>query len=197
MILERLSKSLKKSRSAIADVHGGLGEIRSRIDELRDQRDAIESRPLPLASVEREVDAWLDTTVANAVTALPVNRFATPKERRRGEPDFELPLPLRHGANTPDAGPAVGILLGLLVATNREAFKMILLGRLGDYYENREGIEPSAAADLISEIDNEIWSLEHDEEFLIRDAEAAGLELQRRPDANPEIVLLADSEQAT
>lgn len=108
--------------------------------------------------------------------------------------DLDIQLPLAPGETTPNATRAVNRLLGLMVATNRDAFRKAFVDDLDDYYEDKEWIEPEDRIKRTAELEAEVLYLELTEEAAIRDAEANGINILRRADADPRVVLAANSE---
>lgn len=171
-----LKKLLAGSRKAASSVSEGLHELRLRRLRLLDERDELASRPVPKDEALRALDRDLDELVDTAKDLANIRSLT-----RSEQPAWTIP--------------ANGILMGLLIGANRAAFRDQLAAMLEPAYAS--GAKPIASeerAATLRRIDDDLFDLEKAEEAAIRGAEAAGLSVLRRADADPRAVLLADEE---
>lgn len=171
-----LKKLLAGSRKAAASVSDGLQELRLRRLRLLDERDATAARPVPkddaLAALDRDINELVDIAKREANV-----RSLT----RADNPSWTIPQN--------------GLLIGLLIGANRDAFRDQLAAMLEPAYAN--GAKPISADEreaTLRRIDDDLLDLEIAEESAIRASEAAGLSVLRRADADPRAVLAADDE---
>jgi len=171
-----LKKLLAGSRKAATSVSEGLQELRLRRLRLLDERDEIAARPVPKDEALAALDRDIDDLIAIAKRETNVRSLT-----RADNPSWTIPQN--------------GVLLGLLIGANRAAFRDQLAAMLEPAYAN--GAKPIASeerAATLRRIDDELLDLENAEEAAIRGAEAAGLSILRRADADPRAVLLADKD---
>lgn len=169
-----LKKLLAGSRKAASSVSEGLQELRLRRLRLLDERDEIASRPAPKDEAVAALDRDIDELVAIAMRETNVRSLI-----RAEAPAWTIP---------PN-----GVLMGLLIGANRDAFRKQLAEMIAPAYEN--GAQPIAADEreaTLRRIDDDLIDLEKAEEAAIRGAEAAGLSVLRRVDADPRAVLASD-----
>ena len=169
-----LKKLLTGSRKAAASVTDGLQELRMRHLRLLDERDEIAARPVPQAEAIAALDRDIDELVEIAKRETNVRSLT-----RAENPSWSIP---------PN-----GLLIGLLIGANRDAFRKQLAEMIAPAYEN--GAQPIAADEreaTLRRIDDDLIDLEKAEEAAIRGAEAAGLSVLRRADADPRAVLASD-----
>jgi hypothetical protein len=171
-----IGKLLAGQKKATAAISDGLAELRMRRLRLLDERDALASRPVPKDEALRALDRDLDELVDTAKDLANIRSLT-----RSEQPAWTIP--------------ANGILIGLLIGANRAAFRDQLAAMLEPAYAS--GAKPIASeerAATLRRIDDDLFDLEKAEEAAIRGAEAAGLSVLRRADADPRAVLLADEE---
>ena len=110
---------------------------------------------------------------------------------------FELPKiivrPAEGGVPTIDYVAATDALLGLLVATAMPILRQIVAGQLTDLTEGREMMDGATRAKKLARNEAQLLDLELAEEAAIRAMEAAGIDVARRPDADPRALLAADA----
>ena len=147
-----------------------IAKIRAQIADLKANRRALSNAPVSLAEAEASIDAY----VADAAERYHgvVDRLA-----QRGE------------------------LHTLAVSDEPEAFAAFMHGdqikaRLMAAVKPRltDGMDAGERARQIAEIDTKILAAERDEEQTIQQAESEGLEITRRADADPRIVLGLETE---
>lgn len=155
-----------------------LGKLRRQIAKLKDERAIIIESRLPkeeaLARLLQFVDAEADSFDG-------YGRFINAASTHDADPGSIEGFELWQGARAPDAGP---ILCWLLRDTIKE--KLAETIRASDY---PEGIPSNQRAVAIADIERQLFQLEREEEALICEAEEAGIEIERREDCDPRIVL--------
>lgn len=169
-----LKKLLTGSRKAAASVKDGLQELRMRRLRLLDERDELASRPVPKDEALAALDRDIDELVAIAMRETNVRSLT-----RAEAPAWTIPQN--------------GVLMGLLIGASRATFRDQLATMLEPAYSN--GAKPISADEReanLRRIDDELLDLELAEESAIRAAEAAGLSVLRRADADPRAVLACD-----
>jgi hypothetical protein len=171
-----LKKLLAGSRKAASSVSEGLQELRMRRLRLIDERDEIAARPVPKDEALAALDRDLDELIAIAKRETNMRSLT-----RADNPAWTIPQN--------------GVLLGLLLGANRAAFRDQLADMIAPVYAN--GSKPIAADEreaALRRIEEELLDIELAEEAAIRAAEAAGLTVLRRADADPKAVLASDAE---
>lgn len=83
--------------------------------------------------------------------------------------------------------------IGLLAAACREQLREVIVQEISTHFEAGDEMALPEREAQISKIADELDELERAEEALIREADAAGLPILRRADADPDVLLLADS----
>jgi hypothetical protein len=83
----------------------------------------------------------------------------------------------------------VNDLVGLLVLTDRDLIRGLIVDRIDGALANRSGVDRAQRGEMIAQAEAALLDLELEEERTVRIAEAAGLAVQRRPDADPRAVL--------
>lgn len=168
-----VKKLLAGSRKAAASVSDGLQELRMRRLRLLDERDELASRPVPQADALAALDRDLDELVKIAKRETNVRSLT-----RADNPSWTIPQN--------------GILIGLLIGANREAFRAQLTDMIAPAYADAKPIEAAEREASLRRLDEELLDIELAEEAAIRAAEAAGMSVLRRADADPRAVLAGD-----
>ncbi|TIS04589.1 MAG: hypothetical protein E5X14_22550 [Mesorhizobium sp.] len=163
---------LKATKSAAAEVKSGLDQLRAQIADLKKRRSQLEMAPVPKEEALKRIDALMDHLTERADIFLRAEQFT---ERDR----YVMPA---LGQN------AATILLGFAAPLLRQR-----LEKLSETYAAGDGPTADAHRQLLAKFDAELLDLELAEESLVRAAEAAGIEILRRGDADPRAVLAADS----
>jgi hypothetical protein len=156
----------EKLKGLIGSTRGELDTIRNRIAELKVEAKAIEAAPLPLEEAVADLDAWMDHLAGHrqmnvGMHLSPHGRSVWPKLDVE-----ELFVTLR---------PTIR-------AVRLDAIQRELAGRL-------PGLPQEERAARLAEIDRQLLALEISEEAMIEEAEAAGIRIARRVDADPRAVL--------
>lgn len=164
--------SLKdKIARAVGGVSSEVDRIRGEIARLKETREAVMGGQRSLAEAEAMLDEALDRIAARfnpSATAL-LNPETTVA-------DFVV------GYGTTDTPTE------MLVWLHRDALKARFMSAMKD------AAEPGAVTaedrrERVAKIDAQLFDLEQQEERLIEEAEEAGIEITRRPDADPRAVL--------
>lgn len=169
-----IGKLLAGQKKATAAISDGLAELRMRRLRLLDERDELAARPAPKSEALAALDRDIDELVAIAKRETNVRSLT-----RAGHPAWTIP--------------ANGLLIALLIGANRNAFRDQLAAMLEPAYSN--SAKPISADEReanLRRIDDDLLDLELAEETAIRAAEAAGLSILRRADADPRAVLASD-----
>lgn len=190
-MLSALKTKLTALRAAPTDLNGLL----DRIDDLREtiashqaEREAVSRAPRPASEILEALDFHLDKIATQSVDALHLGRIT-----RRDVPTvLELPFRLDRDTRQVDATAALQAVFGLLIACNREAFRSLIAGQINDLCRGRPALTDADQASRLAALDQEILIAEMAEERSIRDLEAAGVAVLRRPDASPLAALAAD-----
>lgn len=174
---------VKKIAAAITGAGKAAGDVRKAVETMRtdrlqllDNRDAIEAMATPRDEAIAALDAGLDSLADRAVEAVSISSLTRPARAPTFVPNV-----------------ADGDLLGLLIAANRDNIRDIIVDRLDEFYAQHAAMSAADKAAAILKIDAELLDLELAEEGAIRAAEAAGLAIERREDADPRAVLAADT----
>ena len=181
-----------KTRSAATkDLPGLLDAVdqhRERIARLTAEREAIAHAPRPISETLSLLDDHLDALATSGVDALRLGRLTS----RGAAISLDLPFHIDRATGAVDGSHASRALLGLLVATNRAAFRQIVEGQLTDLMRDRSAMTDAEQVARLAEVDAERTAVELREESAIRQLERSGLPVLRRPDASPVALLVAD-----
>jgi hypothetical protein len=166
----------EKARQAVQNV-------RQQITETRRERDALAVAPLTKAEAADRIQAWLDAEAKRARLDLVAGEFAAPG---RG-PGHPFRVPVRAGEQrSADLGPVLAALFS-------DQVKAAILDALP---ADADAIPMADRPGHLAELDARVRELEAEEERLIEEAEAAGVEITRRPDASPEAILAVEWPEA-
>lgn len=174
--LGSLKKLLTGATSATREITAAIEELRAKRLSVLDERDRILGLPHPratiLAAIDRDIDAAIDR--ARDQVYLP--------SLLRGEPGPHLRIP-----------PA-DVLAGLLISANRTAVRAELVSLVEAQLGDQDAPTEAERAAALKRLADDLADLESAEESLIRQAEASGLAVLRRADADPDTLLLDDDE---
>lgn len=173
-MISALLKNVKRRNDADAEFKAELITLRKDMAKLTRQREDVEAAPVPKAEALTAVSHWLDE--------LEERHMPSPGAFTTGH------VGDRPSLKTADGSP----LAGLFAAACRELILKTLDDHLDDYYENRPSLSSEQKRQQLAKLDADILRLARLEESAIREAEAAGLPIRRREDAEPAIVLLTD-----
>ena len=169
-----IGKLLAGQKKATAAISDGLAELRMRRLRLLDERDELASRPVPKDEALAALDRDIDELIAIAMRETNVRSLT-----RAEAPSWTIPQN--------------GVLMGLLIGASRATFRDQLAAMLEPAYSNEAKPIPAEEREAaLRRIDEDLLDLELAEEAAIRSAEAVGLHVQRRADADPRAVLASD-----
>lgn len=187
-------KKFRAPRDAVASSFAVLDALREATAEKKAEIARIERAPVPVAEAMTAIEDWMAEAATAAVDGLSLRALLEPGRAAEG---IRLPVAFSHvdgKATIPDASPAVAALLGLFIATNGPALRKVLAAQLADLSEIRgEAIPAAERAARIEAARAELLEAELLEEAATRQIEAAGLDVARRPDADPRALLCADA----
>ncbi|MDN3518315.1 hypothetical protein QWY84_11890 [Aquisalimonas lutea] len=158
------------------DPRQAVQSVREQIQTTRRERERLAEAPLTKDEVAERVDSWLTEQASRARIDLLASDFAAPG-RREGNP-FRLPV-RRGDQSSVDVGP-------LMASLFRDQVREAILQELP---EDDGAVAMAERPGKLAELEKKIRELERHEENLIVEAEAAGVEIQRRPDASPDVIL--------
>lgn len=170
-------------------VQAEVSALREKISALQNEQQVLlaqgRSRAEVKDSVESLVAEWAET--GNKRRALDLTDLSTGENAKtlKVAGSSHATSDMGHGSVTVDLGPLLTTLLGA------DAIKAALLRGIEQV---PAGLDKKAKASRLAAIANELDRLEHREERLIEQAEAAGEHITRRPDARPEVVLAPQDE---
>ncbi|WP_422028496.1 hypothetical protein [Roseovarius sp.] len=177
----KTANSLSKARDGAMKA---TGEARQAVDQLRDlrvrlldERDEVASRPLPFELAAEAAEQAIQRRAEAALDRLSVTGLMRPADRRR--PHLEIS----------DEQAA-----DLAFAANAAAIAGLIRERLEQECKGSKPLAPEDRDREIERLDAEILAAELAEEGLIRGLEQAGIEMLRRPDADPRALLVSDAE---
>jgi hypothetical protein len=149
-----------------------VSESRAKIAALQQEHEQVRTAPRPLVEAVARIDRGLDLEAARL--RAPLGALVSP----------DAPLPMRMQLDD------VGDVSPLIASLFRQQVRELLVAAVTRHYkEHPPGLPALERAAKLRELDAEILRLEHEEEATIREAEGAGLELDRRADASPAAVL--------
>ncbi len=158
-----------------------LESLRAELAAARGERSRVASAPAPLAEAEERIDAWIAACGAEWQPA--VGYFASAEG---GAGSFRLGLPARGIADPLRAAEAQ------TCALHGDSVRRALLERAEQHLAQHEpGLPEAQRAERLAQLDANLERFEREEEELVRQLEAEGAAVQRRPDAPPGILLSA------
>lgn len=165
---EEVRKIVGRSKRGTVDLSEGLEAIRVSIALAKEDRSAIARMPVSAEEAASRAEAW----VANLGKSTPLDAIAS----RLIQPDWREP--------------ASSDTLGVVISVLQEQIGAALLSSISSLYgKAKAGVSASDRAAAIAKHDMQILDLELSEEAIIRAAEAAGIDVLRRADADPRAVL--------
>jgi hypothetical protein len=193
--VEKLKRLISGSRGGAQSVAEGIKELRERRLALLDLRDDVRARPVPYDEACAALRRDLAVMGADVIDGLALGGLMRPDGAPRFKPERPSPRLVNMGDGPPVVMPAPGPHpLALLAAAVPDALASAIEAKLAAAYQN--AAEPMTEADKAAEmarIDGELSDLERAEEAAIRAAEAAGMSIMRRGDADPSAVLAPDA----
>ena len=162
-----------------------VAKVREQIVALQHEREQLEHAPISKSEARDRVEAFVTTCATRWRPNL--GPFVNASDRAD---TFEL-VPGQFRGHLHDGHALADDRAAVAVALCRFAPTLVKsqLLKAVDAHIGESGISAEARAERLAAIDGELDALEISEEQLIRTAEAQGLELPRRADARPELVL--------
>lgn len=162
-----------KDRAAALSALDSIPAIQGRITDAQSALKTLRAAPASREEMLSAIDAGLDRYAENARSAFDISTLLASDSAPRFNP----------------RDPHVSDIVGLLVLTDRDLIRGLIVDRIDRALANREGIARTERTARIAEAEAALFDLELEEERTVRIAEAAGLAVQRRPDADPRAVL--------
>lgn len=181
---------LTAGRAAIADAHAELERLRDAVVAAKAQVTAIERAPRPVSEALDAFDAWADAAATSAIDAARVDLLVDPSSQAAG---LRLPVVLAAGQVVPNVEAAANVLLGLLALVGRTELRRVIEGQLTDLTDGRQTLGAAERQKKIERAQADLLAAELADEAAVRAMEAIGLDVARRPDADPRALLAADS----
>jgi hypothetical protein len=166
------ARQTKAAAAVFESIEGVRGQIIAQSNELHRLRAMPEPQAVAEVQLDREISAHVVTAQAMMARAIPSlsgigRRSALPLDPTREE------------------------ILALTIATNPKTFRALAVAELTAFYKDRDAMQRDQRDARIAEVEAELLKLELTEESMIRQAEAAGMDVRRRANANPAAVLAA------
>ncbi len=180
--MAKITARLRKWRDLFTSTRSDIDELRGRHLRLLEETERVRRAPMPAENIRARIDGILNDLEARARSKTIPTTFALPPTPGIANPARDHCFEREHL----DLG--MLIVLGA-VDRDRIAAKLTADAMAAVPGPAMTAIERDAAlAKLAAEIDD----VEHVEESLIREGEAVGLQIQRREDANPAILLAVE-----
>lgn len=184
-MLKNILTSFSKTKASTLTLLDLLDQARAAVERAKERAEAIRRAPMDEAGAIARVDAWLDQAATSAIDRIGLE-YAT-------QPEWagpSLPMPTFPGDTAPNAKPGLEVLLGLIALTSRDHLRAVIAGQIGDRLAGDPGMNSQTRAKRLAEAEADVLSAELTEERLVREMQASGLDVARRPDV-PGVVLLA------
>jgi hypothetical protein len=163
-------------KTALADIGKDLESTRNQIAELHEQEQALLAAPVTPKQAIAVLERWVDYNASKFDTE---NSILAPAYHG------EMPVQSDFGMERRGGGdPTTAIFCYFLGDVIKQRLGDAITKRLG-----REGITDETRQKKLEEVRQKRHGLEIHEELIIRDAEAIGMKIDRRHDADPAIVL--------
>lgn len=186
------ASSLHKTiHKATSDVSNAISSLRDEIMALREEREWLETGPLPKSEFIERICSSIDLASESFDSQPPIasalhadrngNHELSYLFRINGTTNGYATGNVAHGDINANIGPMLCFFFGDQIKE-----KLLTTVEKMDYQEGPPDAERAA---LIANIDMRIHDLEVEEESIIETAESVGIEIMRRPDCNPAIVL--------
>ena len=156
-----------------------LQEIRSQIADLKHSLETTKTAALPLADVEANINAAVDTWASKFDADWLGRCFVSPEAIMTPE-SFETACAGEEGK------------MAIIAAWNDPAGLKKKLIDAARPYAAGKGMSQQDRPAFIRKQEAQLFKLETEEEVLVCQLEADGLEVFRRPDADPGIILATD-----
>jgi hypothetical protein len=168
--VRKSSDLVNTTRAAGNELREAIETLRISIIDLKDERVQIENSIPSKEIAEARFLSWIDAMVAYKDTPR-INVFTQGVHYRQ-----------------PYADP----MLEPLVVYLSSAVKREGITQINEFYSDKKGLSNEERDDRLATLDRQILDAELAEETIIRNAEAIGLPVARRADANP-LAVLADA----
>lgn len=189
-----LLKSLTAKREAARELTSTVDDLREQIAEAQARIAAIEAAPQDIETALAAFDRWADEAATQAVDSLPIRRLLSPESAGRG---LDMAPLARPSDRAPDATPIANAALGLIFLVARDQLREVVSGQLQDLMGGQTGLTAATRAKKVEEAKSALLALEAGEELAIRALEESGIEVVRRSDADPRILLAAEASLAS
>lgn len=168
-------------KTTIADVGKELESTRSEIFDLHAQEQTLLAAPVTVKQAVTALTTWVDKTAAQFESQTPILARLYHGDTLLGT-DLD---PTQHGRDN-----LTTVLCYLCGDAIKQRMAEAITKQIG-----REGLTTEARETKLQEVRKKCHGLEIREEMLIRDVEAVGMKIDRRPDAAPAVVLGALTEE--
>ena len=173
----RAATARRTVQAAASELRQALADQRSRIAELKAEIEEVERAPFDAAEAGRRVDEKVGVLATVAPDRLSLASLVSDGEAH-----------LSYDAHMHD-------ILALLAVVNPTGLAAGLRRLCAEHVQiHGPGLSPATKASRIQAAKTVLSQLELEEEALIREADAAGLQFARRPDANVAGILGLDRE---
>ena len=167
----KFKTAMTAQRAAMDTLSDGLESVRREIAALHEEHEDVSMMPPPIETALKRVDEYV-ALLQRPLESASAMEFMVAEEYR--------PPALLYNVDH------------FAVALGAEQYGKHLKKRLREAYADQPGISDADRQKELARIDADLMAAELVEESLIRNAERAGITLQRRRDANPAAVLAAD-----
>lgn len=167
-----LSATLKSSKAGAGALLSGLDEVRKQIILEKEALYRAQNQPVDSKTAAGRLDTWLANEGAEGAVRAFARRFLTSNYRE------------------PSAMDASAVMFAAVASSVRET----LIRHID--VESEMGLAEDARRQMVAGHLERVLRLELAEEVTIREAERAGLDILRRPDADVRVVLAAEEEFA-
>ena len=191
MGISAILKTLTATRTATAEALRVIDQLREEISSVKDEIATLEAAPQPVATALAAFDAWAARTAAVGLSAMPFGIFLDPAEANIGPALPHHTIRVGDGI-VRDYDHATRALLGLLLASNLPAMRMLVAEQLATAVDGMETVTPEARAKKLKAAAARLLEAEMAEESAIRQLERAGVSIDRRPDASALALLASD-----
>ncbi len=158
----------------IEDPRVAVERLRAQIETLRERHEIVEASPVPIDEVERRIDAWIKQEAAQRSSA--GGYFLHAENGANGLVELLTQSPRS--------------MISLLASIAPDGLRRVLLAEAKAALKGRPApLSAEERASQIQAIDAEILAAERGEEAAIEAAEGLGIEIARRPDADPRAIL--------
>jgi hypothetical protein len=156
------------------DFPARLAKARENVSAIKSELAAIETAATPLAEATRNLDAWLQSQLADERCAdIGIEELTYPAHLR-----YEMPTLTGHKLE--------GLLLRVMLPQVREHFAKKLAAH---YADTQPGLDENKRAAKLQALRAKLFDAEIAEERIIVEADQAGVFLMRRSDIDPRVLV--------